>query len=64
MYDYLHYASPLGRLTIAAEDGALTALVIEGQKYQARHLAGEGRERETPALREAAPGHFVACHKV
>lgn len=54
MYDYLHYASPLGRLTIAAEDGAVTALVIEGQKYQTRHLAGEGRERETPALREAA----------
>ena len=53
MYDYIHYDSPLGTLTIAAENDALTALVIEGQKYEALHLAGEGRERETPVLRAA-----------
>ena len=53
MYDYIHYDSPLGTLTIAAEHDALTALVIEGQKYEDRHLAGTGRERETPVLREA-----------
>ena len=27
--------------------------MIAGQKYAERHLAGEGRERETPVLREA-----------
>ena len=53
MYDFIHYDSPLGRLTIAAEDDALIALVIEGQKYEDRHLAGEGRERETPVLHQA-----------
>ena len=53
MYDCIPYASPLGTLTIAAENGALTALVIAGQKYEALHLAGEGREQETPVLHQA-----------
>ena len=53
MFDYIRYASPLGTLILAAEDEALTAIVLEGQKYEARHLAGEGLERESPALREA-----------
>ena len=53
MYDYIRYSSPLGMLTVAAENGALTALVIEGQKYAERHLAGEGRECEPPVLRRA-----------
>ena len=53
MYDYIICPSPLGMLTIAAEGGALTALVIEGQKYHADHLAGDGVRRETPALRAA-----------
>lgn len=53
MYDYIQYDSPLGRLTVAAEGEALTALVIEGQKYEARHLAGEGQQRETPVLQAA-----------
>ena len=53
MFDYIRYASPLGPLILAAEGEALTAIVLEGQKYEARHLAGEGLERETPALREA-----------
>ncbi len=50
MFDYIRYDSPLGTLTVAAEGRALTALVIEGQKYEALHLAGESRERETPVL--------------
>lgn len=53
MYDYIRYRSPLGMLTLAAEGGALTALVIEGQKHAAQHLHGEGHERETPPLRAA-----------
>ena len=53
MYDYIRYNSPLGTLTIAAENDALTALVIAGQKYEELHLAGKGRERETPVLQEA-----------
>ena len=53
MYDFMHYASPLGMLTVAAEGDVLTALVIDGQKYAERHLAGEGRERETPVLQKA-----------
>ena len=50
MYDYIRYDSPLGTLTIAAEDEAVTALVIDGQQYEDRHLAGAGEECETPVL--------------
>ena len=53
MYDYIRYDSPLGMLTVAAEGDALTALVIDGQKYRERHLDGEGAERETPVLHAA-----------
>ena len=53
MYDYICCPSPLGKLIIAAEGEALTALVFEGQKYARQHLAGEGQERETPVLRDA-----------
>ena len=50
MYNYIRYRSPLGMLTVTAEGGTLTALVIDGQKYAERHLAGEGTEHETPVL--------------
>ena len=53
MYDYIRYNSPLGMLTVAAEGDAVTALVVDGQKYAERHLAGEGREHETPVLSAA-----------
>ena len=53
MYDYIRYDSPLGMLTVAARGEALTALVIDGQRYAERHLAGEGRERETEPLNRA-----------
>ena len=53
MYDYIHYDSPLGMLTVAAEGNALIALVIQGQKYEDRHLAGERQELETPVLHQA-----------
>ena len=53
MYDYIRYQSPLGMLTVTAEGNSLTALVIDGQKYAERHLAGEGRKVETPVLQQA-----------
>ena len=53
MYHYIHYASPVGMLTITAENNKLTALVIENQKYMERHLAGEGQEQETTVLHAA-----------
>ena len=53
MYNYIRYCSPLGMLTVTAEGGTLTALVIDEQKYADRHLAGEGKERETPVLHAA-----------
>ena len=53
MYDYIRYDSVLGPLTIAARGAALTALVIEGQRYAEIHLAGEGNEKETVVLRRA-----------
>ena len=53
MYNYIRYFSPLGMLTVTAEGGALTALVIDGQKYTDWHLAGDGAEHETPVLHAA-----------
>ena len=55
MFDYIRYASPLGTLILAAEDGALTAIVLEGQKYADQHLAGEGNERPDPAELRLSP---------
>ena len=53
MYNYIRYCSPLGMLTVTAEGDTLTALVIDGQKYADRHLAGGGTEYETPVLHAA-----------
>ena len=53
MYDYIHIASPVGTLILAAENNQITALVIQGQKYEERHLSGEGQEREIPVLTQA-----------
>ena len=43
-----HYASPLGTLLLAADDGGLTGLWFEGAKYFAAGLSPEHAEAETP----------------
>ena len=48
-----HYASPLGRLLLAAEEEGLTGLWLEGQKYFAAGLPQQRGEQCTPALEEA-----------
>ena len=53
MYNYIRVASPVGLLTLTEEDGALTALVLDGQKYMDQHLKGTGKECETEPLRLA-----------
>ena len=50
MTDLIQYASPVGTIYLAAEDGALTGLWIEGQKYFAATLD----QRQTQQ-RESAP---------
>lgn len=50
---FIRCASPLGELTVAASDSAITALVIRGQKYEDRHLAGADTEMEAPVLHQA-----------
>ena len=49
-----HYASPLGTLLLAADDGGLTGLWFEGAKYFAAGLSPEHTEAETPILRDTA----------
>lgn len=47
--------SPVGKLLLSAEDGALTGLWIEGQKYFAAGLPGTlPPEQGTPVLEQAA----------
>lgn len=53
MAEVIHYSSPLGMLTVAAEENLITVLVIDGQKYMERHLKGEITEREAPILKQA-----------
>ena len=47
MIDTAHYASPLGNLLLAAQDGALVGLWLEGQKYFLGGLTGPMEERDS-----------------
>ena len=53
MAEVINYPSPLGMLTVAAEENQITVLVIDGQKYMERHLKGKNTEREAPILKQA-----------
>lgn len=53
MHDFIQISSPVGMLTLAAEGSGLTALVVQGQKYEKAHLAGDGRENQTAVLAQA-----------
>ena len=48
------YPSPVGKLTLAARDGALIGLWIEGQKYFGNGLSGERRENSSEPVLDAA----------
>lgn len=45
-----HYASPLGRILLAADETGLVGLWFEGQKYFARDLDREHAERNLPVF--------------
>lgn len=47
------YLSPLGRILLAGNHSGITGLWFEGQKYFARGLALEHKERELPVFEEA-----------
>ena len=46
------YESPLGSITLAADEVGLTGLWFEGQKYFARCLDKEHEEKELPVLEQ------------
>ena len=47
------YASPLGTIFLAADNGALAGLWLEGQKYYAAQIKKEEcRQEETPLLKD------------
>ncbi len=48
-----HYNSPLGKLTIAADEIGLTGLWFDGQKYFGSTLAIDRKETPIPVLEEA-----------
>ena len=48
-----HYDSPLGGILLAADEGGLTGLWFDGQKYFARDLPARHTEQDTPILSEA-----------
>ncbi len=47
-----HYASPLGRLLLAADEEGLTGLWLEGQKYFAAGLPQHREEQPTAAEKD------------
>ena len=48
-----HYQSPIGRLLLTAEDGTLTGLWIEGQKYYPSDMYDKCSHDRTPILIQA-----------
>ncbi|MBQ7372056.1 MAG: methylated-DNA--[Blautia sp.] len=51
---YCYYDSPVGRLLLSADGGAITGLWIEGQKYYADTLEPDSQETpEDPVLKAA-----------
>lgn len=48
-----NYKSPLGGITLAADEIGLTGVWFDGQKYFAHGLTGEHKKREIPALEQA-----------
>ena len=49
---FTHILSPLGGITLAGDEEALTGLWFDGQKYFPARLSGE--ERETPVFRKVS----------
>ena len=49
-----HYDSPLGGILLAADEGGLTGLWFDAQKYFARDLPARHTEQDTPILSEAS----------
>ncbi|MCM1124534.1 MAG: methylated-DNA--[protein]-cysteine S-methyltransferase [Eubacterium sp.] len=47
------YESPLGRITLAADETGLTGLWFAGQKYYALHLDREHEEKDLPVFAQA-----------
>ena len=57
MYYTMSYASPLGAMTLAANETALVGLWFDGQKYDMEGLNGaEVTEKETPVLKKLFNG--------
>ncbi|MBQ6335259.1 MAG: methylated-DNA--[Erysipelotrichaceae bacterium] len=48
-----YYDSPLGRILLSEEEGRLTGLWFEGQKYYGSNLDNESIEEDTDVLEEA-----------
>lgn len=48
------YLSPLGKIILAADNGALIGLWFSGQKYERAGLSGAEPESEEPVLEQAA----------
>ena len=54
MDELTSYPSPVGKLVLAARDGALIGLWMEGQKYFGNGLSEERRENSREPVLEAA----------
>ena len=48
-----HYESPLGAITLAADEKGLTGLWFDGEKYFGNTLEAEYEEKETVILKKA-----------
>ena len=53
MTGIFHYDSPLGGITLSGNEGALTGLWFDGQKYFGASLTKEYEEKPLPVFRQA-----------
>ncbi len=53
MTGIFHYDSPLGGITLSGNEGALTGLWFDGQKYFGASLPKEYEEKSLPVFRQA-----------
>lgn len=50
----MYYASPLGRITVTADEKGITGLWFDGQKYYMAGVRQDIRENDMPVLKDAA----------
>ena len=61
MTGIFHYDSPLGGITLSGNEGALTGLWFDGQKYFGASLPKEYEEKPLPVFRQVSRPAYIGA---